>query len=103
MAAVPDVYIWALKRKKTGFGNVTSLQLLTHLWTSYGTITQKELVVDDNQTRIQLPWSPPTLIEELFNQLKEGITILELFNNSCHVLTYSIVAILGVNLSVCLP
>ena len=47
IAAVPDVYIWALKHTTTGFGNVTSLQLLSHLWSNYGVITQKEL--DDNQ------------------------------------------------------
>jgi hypothetical protein len=43
IAAVPDIYIRALKLATTGFRNVTSLQLLMHLWSNYGTITQKEL------------------------------------------------------------
>jgi hypothetical protein len=49
LTVVPDVYICALKNATTGYGNVTSLQLvLEHLWTHYGTITQMELV-DENQ------------------------------------------------------
>jgi hypothetical protein len=71
LAAVPDVYTRALKHATTGYGNITSLQLLTHLWTNYGTITQLEL--DENQLRMQRPWNPPTPVEALFNQLTEGI------------------------------
>jgi hypothetical protein len=71
LTSVPDVYIRALKHATTGYGNVTSLQLLTHLWSNYGTITQTEL--DANQTRMQIPWNPPTPVEALFNQRTEGV------------------------------
>jgi hypothetical protein len=57
LAAVPHVYIRALKHITTGYGNTTSYQLLSHLWTNYGTITQTEL--DANQQRMNRPWSPP--------------------------------------------
>jgi hypothetical protein len=50
IVAVPNVYIWTLKHPTTGFGNVTSLQLLTCLWSNYITIPQKEL--DDNQAQM---------------------------------------------------
>jgi hypothetical protein len=72
IAAVPEVYIVALRDDITGFGTVTTRQLLAHLWSSYGTITQTEL--DTNDLRMQTPWNPPTPIEALFSQLREGVT-----------------------------
>jgi len=69
--AVHPVYIRALYDTSVGFGNVTTLQLLTHLWTHYGVITQDEL--DANNARMSQAWSPPTPIEVLFTQLEEGV------------------------------
>ena len=71
LEAVPDVYVRALRHTVTGYGNVTSLKLLTYLWNKYGQITQAEL--DANETRMNLPWNPPTPIETLFKQLEDGL------------------------------
>jgi hypothetical protein len=71
IALLPDIYIRALKHATTGYGNVTTRTFLEHLWTNYGAITQAEL--NDNETRMQIPWNPPMPIEVLFTQLDNGI------------------------------
>ena len=68
--ATPLCYINAKRHRTLGFATVTSLDLLTHLWTTYGTITQAEL--DENVKRMNTPWSPPTPVETLFTQLAEA-------------------------------
>jgi hypothetical protein len=62
--ATPPLYIAALQSTTTGFGNVTTLQLLDHLWRGYGEITQTEL--GTNAARMAAPWNPPTPIESLY-------------------------------------
>jgi hypothetical protein len=69
--ATPPAYIRALYDDTLGFGNVTCLQLLLHLWHNYGRITQTEL--DANLLRMAAAWTPPTPIESLFAQLEDGI------------------------------
>jgi hypothetical protein len=69
LEAVPDVYVCSLRSLVTGYGNITSLQLLEHLLTKYGAITQAELYA--NEACMTLPWNPPIPI--LFKQLEDGI------------------------------
>jgi hypothetical protein len=69
--AVADHYIEDLYDPTLGYGHVSCLAILTHLWTNHGKITQDEL--DANQLRMQTPWNPPTPIEALFTQLNVGI------------------------------
>ena len=59
-------YINALSHPTLGFATITCLDLLTHLWNMYGTITQAEL--DENVKCMNTPWSPPTPMETLFKQ-----------------------------------
>jgi hypothetical protein len=49
IAAVPSIFIAAKKNPVTGFGNVTCLELLTHLHNNYEKITEQQL--DENVTR----------------------------------------------------
>jgi hypothetical protein len=69
--STPPLYIAALQSTTTGFGNVTTLQLLAHLWRGYGDITQTELGA--NAARMAAPWNPPTPIESLYQQLQDGM------------------------------
>ena len=71
IASIDMMYIKALHDPTVGFGNVTCLQLLTHLWVNYGPIKQEEL--EENTKRMNTPWNPPTPIEALFDQLEEGV------------------------------
>lgn len=70
-AATPEIFIRQLKHPVTGYGLVTSLQMMNHLMTTYGAITQPEL--DDSTMRMMSPWTPPSPIKNLFEQLREGI------------------------------
>jgi hypothetical protein len=70
IAAAPPTYIDALCDPDYGFGAVTTLQLLTHLRTTFGSITLLDR--DANLARMAAPWSPPTPIELLFKQLTDG-------------------------------
>jgi hypothetical protein len=68
--AVPHKYIEAIAHPTLLFGNTTTLQLLTHLWATYGTINYVDLM--DNVERMQAPWNPEEGIDALFTQLKQG-------------------------------
>ena len=70
IAATPLTYIETLSNSDLGFAQVTTLALLTHLHTTYGTITAADR--DTYQARMRAPWSPPTPIEVLFQQLEDG-------------------------------
>jgi hypothetical protein len=70
IAATPDTYIKALLDPMFGYANVTTLSLLTHLQTTYGEMTAADR--EANLARMNAPWSPPSPIENLFDQLEEG-------------------------------
>ena len=63
-------YINALEHRVTKFSQVAPLNILEHLWTNYGDIKVSDLRA--NEVRMKTPWNPPTPIEELFKQLREG-------------------------------
>jgi hypothetical protein len=60
IAAVPCIFIAAKKNPVTGFGNVTCLELLSHLHDNYGKITDQEL--EDNVNRMRSQWNLSTVI-----------------------------------------
>jgi hypothetical protein len=68
--SVADKYICHLKHTITRYAAITPLQLLTHLWTTYGTIDQSDQTANEKRMRTQ--WNPPEVIESLFEQLQEG-------------------------------
>jgi hypothetical protein len=64
IAAIPAIFVTAKKNPVTGFGNVTCLQLITHLHDMYVQITENEL--EDNIKCMKTQWNPPTAIKSLF-------------------------------------
>jgi hypothetical protein len=68
----PEKYLSDLKDPITKFRCCTPLELLNHLWTTFGTITSKNLT--DNWSSINAQWNPPTPIADLFQQLQDGQT-----------------------------
>ncbi len=78
IAATPLTYIETLSDPELGFAHVTALQLLTHLRSTYGTITAADR--DSYHERMRTPWSPPTPIETLFKQLEDGKRMAALAN-----------------------
>jgi hypothetical protein len=70
IAAVPYKYIEAIAHATLSFAQTTTLQILTHLWTTYGKINYVDLM--DNVERMKAPWNPDDGIDALFAQLKQG-------------------------------
>jgi hypothetical protein len=70
IAATPITYIEALSDVDFGFATVTTLQMMIHLTNTYGSMTSADR--EANLTRMNAPWSPPTPIETLFQQLESG-------------------------------
>jgi hypothetical protein len=71
IAAVPGIFLTTMKNPVAGFGNVTCLELLTHLHNNYGNTTEQEL--EANVLRMRAQWNPPTAIESLFMQIEDGV------------------------------
>jgi hypothetical protein len=70
IVATPPTFIQTMKDPVLGFGQVSCLDLITHLRSMYGTITPEAL--DKNLLRMSAAWHPPTPIEDLFEQLRAG-------------------------------
>jgi uncharacterized phage-associated protein len=70
IAACPLTYIKTLQDRELGFTNVTTIALLTHLWTNYGTIEPGD--ISENTARMTTPWHPPSPIEDLFDQIEKA-------------------------------
>jgi hypothetical protein len=68
--AVPDTYTKELKDPILGFTSILTQAILQHLKTTYGTLTIDEMGA--NFERMNLPWSPNTSIETLFDQIREA-------------------------------
>jgi hypothetical protein len=103
---LPAIYIRNVKHQTTGYGNVTCLTILTHLWKNYPTITQPELR-KDNEKCMQQPWNPPMpTIKVLFTQLDKGVAFAKAsgkdFSNTHVVRTgYEIIAANGLFNTAC--
>jgi hypothetical protein len=67
---VPHRFLAAKRHPITQFAQVSTLALMTHLWTQYGRVTTDDLIA--NAERMNAPWTPPTPIESLYEQLIEG-------------------------------
>jgi hypothetical protein len=67
---VEEKYVSVLKNHRTLFATVTPLQILTHLWTTYGKVDQTDQTANEQRMRAQ--WNPPSAIETLFEQLEDG-------------------------------
>ena len=71
LSAFDDMYLKAQKQIHVGYSNRSTLQLLQHLYDSYGLISQMDL--DDNKTRMKSPYDITTPIENLFAQIDESL------------------------------
>jgi hypothetical protein len=71
IAGLPGIFPAAKKHPATGFGNMSCLELLTHLHDMYGHIMEKEL--EDKVTLVRTQWNSPTATESLLIQIKDRI------------------------------
>lgn len=66
--AVPNVYIDELNDEVLGFANTTTLALLTHLTSTYGTITADDL--NKNLDDLNRAWTSSQPLEDLWKQIR---------------------------------
>ena len=71
LEAVDDMFTCALKNRFIGYANVTTKQLLTHMFTTYGQITGNDLRLNDASMNRAYDVNLP--IEVLFNQIEDGM------------------------------
>ena len=68
LQAVPEVFYEVLSDDEIGYSNVTTKDILTHLDTTYGTLSEDD--IDRNLKLMNSPWSVQDPIETLFTRLK---------------------------------
>jgi hypothetical protein len=70
LEAVPDTFTQILEDQRFGYAQLTTLQLLTHLDTTYGEVTNEDLA--NNLEQMNAPWDPTTPIEDLWTQISKA-------------------------------
>ena len=75
---VPEMYYRILKNSYTGFANRSCLDILTHIWTEYGILTDKQL--QDNDQKLKSEISGETLYEELLVQIEDFLKAVAIQN-----------------------
>jgi hypothetical protein len=73
-------YIRCLRNRHTSYNNVSSMQILTHLYTTYSVITPID--IEDNNAKMRVPFDPdPTQpIELLFDQIETAVEFADAGN-----------------------
>jgi regulator of replication initiation timing len=71
LAAVNEMYYRSLRNRITGYANVSTLAILTHLYTTYGNINPTDLI--ENDSRMKKSYDPSQPIETLFDQYEDAI------------------------------
>ena len=69
--AFDDKYLRGLRNRHTAYSAHTALQLIQHLYTNYGVITQLDL--NENENRMKAPYDPAQPIEILFDQIETAM------------------------------
>ena len=71
LSVVDDMFTRALKNRFIGYANVSTKQLLTHLFQTYGKITGSDLRLNDQAMNQAYDVNLP--IEILFDQIEDGL------------------------------
>eukprot|EP00978_Attheya_sp_CCMP212_P021255 scaffold61947_cov63-Attheya_sp.AAC.1 len=69
-ATVEEDFLSTLHHELTGFNQVTALQMVTHLYTTYGDIDKVD--IEDNQVAMMKPYNPEKPLNILTSQLEDG-------------------------------
>ena len=76
--AIDEMYTRGLRNAHTGYSNVTTFGLLTHLYNTYGSVTSMDL--EQNDICMKQPYDPTQPIEVLFNQIETAQEFAEAAN-----------------------
>jgi hypothetical protein len=75
IGAVDKLYLRTLNHRITGFANVTTRQMLVHLYTTFGRLTPAD--VQNNDAAMKQPYNPNAPMEPLFHQIEEPIDVAD--------------------------
>jgi hypothetical protein len=75
-----EPYIQGLRDRHTSYNNVSAMQILTHLYTTYGVITPID--IEDNDAKMRAPFNPTQPIEVLFDQIETAVKFADAGNRS---------------------
>jgi hypothetical protein len=67
------MYYHTLRNRIMGYANTTTLQILSHLYTTYGNISPTDLI--ENDERMKKPYDPSQPIECLFDQFEDAVDL----------------------------
>ena len=71
LGAVDDMFVRSLRNRHIGYANVTTLALLTHLYTVYAKINAADL--EANTARMKEPYDVNLPIETFFDQIEDAV------------------------------
>ena len=71
LGAIDDMFVNVLSDTHVGYANVTTLQLLTHLYNTYANITDGGL--EDNKDVMAAPYDVNLPIETLYKRIEESV------------------------------
>ena len=71
LGAVDDTFVNVLSDTHVGYANVTTLQLLNHLYNTYANITDGRL--EDNKDAMAAPYDVNLPIEPLYTRIEESV------------------------------
>ncbi|GKY97575.1 hypothetical protein MPSEU_000716000 [Mayamaea pseudoterrestris] len=69
LAALDEDYYSVLRNRRSIYANLTTLQILTHLTTAYGRVSNQER--KDNVLRLLTPWDPNDPIERIWSRITD--------------------------------
>ena len=71
LSAISEQFYKALCNRTVGYANVTTLQILTYLYNTYGKISATDLM--NNDTKMKQSYDPTQPFEDLIDQIEEGV------------------------------
>ena len=74
-----ETYFRGLRNRHTGFFGATYLQMITHLYDSYGLITALDII--ENEKRMDKPYDQSEAIEIYFDQVEDAVEFAEAGNS----------------------
>jgi hypothetical protein len=75
ISCVNSMYLRTLSHRITGFANVTTRQMLTHLYTTYGRLTPSDLQAND--ARMKTNYDPNQPIEAFLDQIGDAVALAD--------------------------
>ena len=75
IGCVDSMYLRTLSNRVTGFANVTTRQILVHLYRTYGRLSPADLIAND--AKMKSPYDANQPIESFIDQIEDGVALAD--------------------------